>query len=538
MASPQRSVASHVLAVLGVVAVLVVGASVALGFWRASVQVEDAAADQVTDVARTVAASDEVRDALAAGGPTAELTDFAERTRDATGTDFVVVMTPEGVRYTHPNQALVGGTFLGTTDAARRGGIVVEQYTGTLGPSTRAVVPVLDDGRVVGLVSVGIVRAKVSQALWAMWPQMVVPGVVAALVAGTGAWVVARQVRRETLGLNASEVRRLHDHHDALLHAVREGLVIADTSGRVQVINDEAVRLLGLGPDAVGRPVADLGLAPDLAALLVGDAQQVDVAHATGARLLLVSSDAVVRDGRRVATLTTLRDRTELESLTGRLSATQGLADALHARSHEAANRLHTVVTLIELGRAEEAVAFATGRLRGERDADAAILAAIEPPAVAALLLGKSAQASERGVRLTLDPDAHLPAGTAPEQALVTVLGNLIDNALDAVAGRQGAVVEVDAQVDDGLLLTVSDNGPGVPDPARVFERGFTTKDADGPAGRGIGLTLTRQVVEALGGTVTVGRGPGATFEVRLPGAGGLGTTEPGGVAGIGGRDG
>ena len=347
-----RSVASHVLIVLGVVAVLVVGASVGLATWQAARQVEDAAADQVTNVARTVASSDEAREALAVGGATPALTAFADRTREATGTDFVVVMTTDGVRFTHPNPDLVGGRFAGSTDAARAGGLVLEEYTGSLGPSTRAVVPVTHEGRVIGLVSVGIARAKVSQALAGMWPQIVLPGLLAAAVAGTGAWLTARQVRRETLGLNAREVARLHDHHDALLHAVREGLVITGTDGRIQVVNDEAARLLSLPPDAAGRPVADLGLSPELADLLTSARHEVDVPHATGARLLLVSSDAVLRDGRRTATLTTLRDRTELESLTGRLSATQGLADALHARSHEAANRLHTVVTLIELGRA------------------------------------------------------------------------------------------------------------------------------------------------------------------------------------------
>lgn len=512
-----RSVASQVLAVLVVVAVLVVGASTALAFWRATVVVEDDANDQVTDVARTVAASTEAKAALALGRPTAELTTFAEAARAATGTDFVVVMTTEGVRLTHPNPALVGGSFLGSIAAAQAGGVVLEEYTGTLGPSTRAVVPVRDGMQVVGLVSVGIARTKVSWALLGMWPQVVLPGLLAALVAGGGAWVVARQVRRQTLGLGAADLRRLHDHHEALLHAVREGLLIVDSSGRVQVINDEAARLLDLAEAGAGRPVADLGLPAELTALVTSGDRTVDVPYATGSRLLVISSGTVLREGRPAATLTTLRDHTELEALTGRLSATQSLAEALHARSHEAANRLHTVVTLIELGRTQEAVAFATDRLREEQDTDDAILAAIEPPAVAALLLGKSARAAELGVTFTLDPDAHLPAGAAPEPALVSVLGNLIDNALDAVTGRPGAAVTVDAQVEEGLRLTVSDTGPGVTDPAQVFERGYTTKAGQGPGGRGIGLTLTRQIVTGLGGSITVAPGPGATFEVRLP---------------------
>lgn len=331
-------------------------------------------------------------------------------------------------------------------------------------------------------------------------------------------------MRRETLGLNARELRRLHDHHDAVLHAVREGLVITDAAGRVEVVNDEAARLLGLPDDTVGRPVADLGLSNDLAALLTGDGQHTDVPHANAGRLLLVSSAAVQRAGRPVGTVTTLRDRTELEELTGQLSTARGLADALHAQAHEAANRLHTVVTLVEVGRSSDAVAFATAELRATQRQRDAVLAAVEEPAVAALLLGKSAQAAERGVVLELDPDAHLPAGVLAPREAVTILGNLIDNAIDAVAGvadpDADRTVTVDLQTGaDVIVLTVSDTGPGLSDAARAhaFDRGWTTKDAAGPAGRGVGLALVAQTVELLHGRMTVSPPPGATFEVVVP---------------------
>ena len=518
-----RSVASHVLLVLGAVVVLVVGLSLAMAYVQAVRHVEDAAATRVVDVAESIAASDDVREGLASSDPAQALADPIERARAITETDFIVVMAPDGTRYTHPNPDLVGRHFAGTIAPAQQGGTVVEQYTGSLGPSTRAVVPVTVDSRVIGLVSVGIHRAHVDEQLARQLPQVLLPGLAAALIAGIGAWLVARNVRRETLGLNATELRRLHDHHDAVLHAVREGLLIVDDRGLLQVANDEARRLLDLPEDAVGRPASDLGLAPDLAALLQGREQHVDLPHASGGRVLLVSSDVVRRQGRAVATLTTLRDRTELDALTGRLDTTQSLADALHAQAHEAANRLHTVVTLIELGRPDEAVAFATDTVRATQRHGDAITAALADPAVAALVIGKSSQAAERGASLTLDPDAHLPAGLLPPDAVVTILGNLIDNALDALAtlpvGAERAVL-LDAQADEGTVtLTVADTGPGLPAELRdrAFGRGFTTKTTQSPAGRGIGLALVRQTVDLLGGRIDVSGPPGATFTVTLP---------------------
>ena len=521
--TPSRSVASQVFAVLGGVVVLVVGLSLALAWWQAVRHVEDAAADRVTDIATTLASTDDVRDGVLAEDPPAALGAFIERERRSTGTDFITVMSPDGVRYTHPNPDQVGKRFVGNIADAEAGGTIVEQYTGTLGPSTRAVVPVVIDGEVRALVSVGILRTQVSRQLAAELPQILLPGLGAAVLSGAGAWLVAQRVRSQTLGLNAQELRWLHDHHEAVLHAVREGLVITDGDGRVQVVNDEARRLLVLGPDAVGRHSAELGLSPDLAALLAGGLRQVDVPHASGGRVLLVSSDEVVRRGRRVGTVSTLRDRTELESVTGQLSATRSLADALHAQAHEAANRLHTVVTLIEVGRADEAVAFATDELRtSQRQADA-VMRAIEEPAAAALLVGKMSQAHERGLPLELDPDAHLPGGLVPARELVTILGNLLDNALDAVGDlpeQAERSVVVDAQlVGDNVVLTVSDSGPGMAasDWALAFERGWTTKPADGPAGRGIGLALVRQTVDLLGGRLDVSEPPGATVTVALP---------------------
>jgi sensor histidine kinase regulating citrate/malate metabolism len=210
------------------------------------------------------------------------------------------------------------------------------------------------------------------------------------------------------------------------------------------------------------------------------------------------------------------------------LDSERGFTQALRSQAHEAANRLHTVVSLIELGRAEEAVEFATAELELAQALTDQVVAAVSEPVLAALLLGKTAQANERGVELVVSPDSRLDDGLLPDDLsardLVTILGNLIDNAVDAAQGSVRARVTVTAYAADGeVVLRVSDSGPGL-DPAHaglVFQRGFSTKPA-GPGGRGLGLALVRQAVTRHEGVLTVaesdedGEG-GAVFEVRLP---------------------
>ncbi|MET7318613.1 ATP-binding protein, partial [Streptomyces thermoviolaceus] len=232
-----------------------------------------------------------------------------------------------------------------------------------------------------------------------------------------------------------------------------------------------------------------------------------------------------VSGGERRGTVVTLRDVTELQALISELDSERGFTQALRSQAHEAANRLHTVVSLIELGRSREAVEFATAELELAQALTDQVVAAVSEPVLAALLLGKTAQANERGVELVIGEDSGLDDGllprSLPSRDLVTILGNLVDNAVDAAQGCVPARVEVTVRTtDDELLLRVADTGPGV-DPAHadlVFQRGFTTKPT-GPGGRGLGLALARQAVHRHGGTLTVreAEGRGAVFEARLP---------------------
>ncbi|MFJ8010145.1 sensor histidine kinase [Streptomyces fagopyri] len=535
-----RSLAGQLFAMQAVLIAVLVAGYALFTYVSDRSQAEEAAGRQAMAVARSVADAPSVRDAIRTTDPTEPLQPYALQVQRDTGVDFVTIMNPRGIRWTHPDETLIGQHFLGHIGPALRGKSFTETYTGTLGPSVRAVTPVLDNGHLVGLVSAGIKVEAITKRVQDQVTALIGVAGGALALGGIGTYVINARLRRSTHGMNAAELSRMHDYHQAALHAVREGLLMLDGQYRVALMNDGGRELLGVDDEAVGRSVAELGLPAPLTGALLSAEPRVDEVHLTASRVLVVNTSPVT-GGERRGTVVTLRDVTELQALTGELDSERGFTQALRSQAHEAANRLHTVVSLIELGRAEEAVDFATAELELAQTLTDEVISAVSEPVLAALLLGKAAQANERGVELVISEqsgidDGLLPAGL-PARDLVTVLGNLIDNAVDAAQGTVRARVTVTAFTDgSGLVLRVADTGAGV-DPAHaeaVFRRGWSTKPA-GPAGRGLGLALVRQAVNRHDGTLTVteAAGGGAEFEVRLPlppaavGAPGSGVTAP-----------
>jgi len=549
---------------LFVLQVLVVTLLVAIGTTGAVLlareDADHAAIDQVTDIAEAVARSGTVVDAVQRPNPTKILQPYAESVKHATHTDFVVVMATDRTRYTHPTLSLIGKPFVGTIDKALRGGTVIETHMGSLGESVRAVVPVRDEfGTVIALVSVGITTDAINQKLLSRAPAVLVPTALALLLAAAGSWLLSRRLRRQTHGLGPAEMTRMYEYHDAVLHSVREGLVVVDRTGRVTLVNDEARRLLDLPDDA---PVTTLALPGEVADLLTtpndvrgradppttpndahgradlpttpSDARgRADLpttpsdAHGraddqpvlVGDRVLVANQREIRSQGQTIGSVLTLRDHTELRALTGELDSVRGLTEALRAQAHEAANRLHTVLTMVELGRKDEALRLATAELAAAQQLTDQVVGALDEPALAALLLGKSAQAAERGVQLIVDDASRLDGERLPSRDLLTVVGNLVDNALEAVAGTDPprTVTVLVVEEDGEVLVRVSDSGPGLPenDVAAAFQRGWSTKEN----GRGVGLSLVRQVADRHGGTyrVTQRPGGGAVVTIRIP---------------------
>jgi sensor histidine kinase regulating citrate/malate metabolism len=517
------SVAAQLLLLqLVVVAVVVIG-GLGLAVVDARRDAVHAAGDVTLGVAEAMAASPTVRAGARSEDPTARLQSYAEQVRQATGTSFVVVMSTDGIRWTHPDPTQIGGRYLGTIEAARGGATLTEEYTGPLGRSVRSVAPVVDGARVVGLVSVGITTASVQRSIWPSLPPILLAGLGALAVGTAGAFAISRRLRRQTRGLGETQLVAMLEYYDAVLHAVREGMLLLDPSGKVQLANDEARRLLALPDDPVGTELGELDLPTSFVERSGSSVEIRDEIQLVHDKILVVNRTSATWEGRVVGSVITLRDRTDLQAVSGELDSARSLADSLRAQNHEAANRLQTVVSLIELGRAEAAVEFATSELALAQRLTDEVLAAVDDPVLAAMLLGKTAQAAERGIELTVVEGSTVADHDFDPQDLVTLVGNLIDNAMDATGEMdRDRKVEVFCDlVGHRLRLRVGDSGPGLAADQRrqVFTRGWSTKPGADGIGRGIGLALVTEVVRRLGGRIEIGASwlGGAEFTVDIP---------------------
>nr|WP_280760376.1 sensor histidine kinase [Prescottella agglutinans] len=519
------SVARQLLILQLVVLTLVVTATAALTLLDERRDSDDATRREVTGIAETLALSSSTIAALRSPDPTAALQPEVERIRLATGTDFIVVMAPDRTRYTHPDPTLIGQPFEGHIERALAGETFTESYSGSLGPSIRAVTPVKDNGQLLGLVAVGVTRERIGEQFAKGLPPMIGIFAIAVAIAAIGSVLVSNRLRRQTLGLDPDQLRRLYEHHDAVLRSISEGLIVfgrgRDGRARVDVVNDEARRLLWL-PDG---PITPDQLPETLRRIGPDADEEQDEVHLTEDRVLLVGRAPVLWEGRRIGTVVTLRDHTELQSALGELDSARSVAESLRAQAHEYANRLHTIVTMVELGRSDEAVAFTTAELATSQQLIDRLTAAVHEPALAALLLGKVTEAAQQGVELTVTEDTALgPTRALSPLELVTVVGNLIDNAIDAArtSDDDNPWVEVTVVEEDStLVIRVADSGPGM-DPetlAQATTRGYSTKQVDGrPARqRGLGLALVAQVVAQHGGRLRTEPSLAGMLVIEIP---------------------
>jgi sensor histidine kinase regulating citrate/malate metabolism len=522
---------------LGVIAVLLVAVGV-LSVRTSNADFADERGAQMRSVAEYVAALSPVRDRLQgvrdgrypAGDTPRALAPYTDRGVSLSGASTVMVVSLDGRVLASTDPSRVGRRAdLGASDALEGRG-----WSGDVSPGGHRAVaahaPVISeaDGSLLAIVAAEIEYPSLADQVATAAPDLGLFLGLGAVLGLIGTWFVARVVRRSTRGLGTTELANLADHREALLHAIREGVVGVGTDLRVTAMNDAARTTLGLdsGADPVGRRVDELGLDSHVVDLLVGEGADVRDAQAlVGTRVVVFNRGRASSGGRGIGTVTTLRDRTELVSLQSQLSSNLSITDTLRAQTHEFDNRLHTISGLVQLGEYDEVATLVGTLTRHRAEVGEYVAERIADPAVAALVIAKHAVAEERGVTLEVDPGSRLPQ-LAPDLGadLTTVLGNLVDNAVDACAGRPGALVEVWLHADaDGVHVRVRDNGPGIPPELRdaVFVRGFSTKD-DVLGGRGIGLPLVRLICLQRGGEVVVddadpGGREGAEFRVVLP---------------------
>ncbi len=509
------------LLVVAIVLIAVAAVSVA----QSTREFRDVRGQRMIAVAENMASTPVVRDRYDDPFAALVLAPEVDRAVALSGAELAEIADPAGTVRVSSDPARVGQRLDLNASRADEG----RAWSGDvdIGDAHRLVgqVPILAaTGDVLAIVSVSEPYPSIWELLGGAGQRLLVYLGLGAALGMLASWLLSRRIGRHTRGLNISEIASLADHREALLHSIREGVVAVNNDGVITVINDSASDLLGISAGAVGQRADEVGLEPAMVAFLLSSggiqADESDVVITTGTRVLTVNRRAARSQGRRIGTVTTMRDSTELAALQAQLSSHRSVTDTLRAQTHEFANQLHTISGLVQLGEFD-AVRDLVGTLTRRRaEINNAVTQHVSDPAVAALLIAKTSLAAENGVTLRLAADSHL-ATLAPALAtdVITLLGNLIDNAVDVSVGSTEA--EVIVRVDDsaGLVIAVSDSGPGVPAHLRetIFSRGVTSK-ADVPGGRGIGLALVRLVTAQHGGDVEVTDAPdgGALFVVRL----------------------
>ena len=517
----RTSLAAQILLLQLVIVLVTVGAGAAVILYHIRQQIDEYYGQRCLAIAESVAAMPTVREAFDDPRPWTTIQPIAEGVRQVADATFVVVANDRGIRYSHPDPWKIGRHLSTDPSPALAGHTYIGVQVGTLGRSVRAKVPVYNEnGEVIGLVSVGILVEQLNARLWQNAPQILTYLGAVLVLGAAGSVLLARRVKRQTFGLEPSEIAQLVEQREAMLRGIREGVVAFDAGGRITLLNGEARRLLDLPDGSLGHRLDDLELPDRLSDVLSGTDHQPDEVVLRRGRVLVLNWMPVrVRD-RDAGAIVTLRDRTELDELTRELDGARSTTDALRAQSHEFSNRLHTVAGLIELGEYAEAARFITAATAAHERLSGDVAARVREPALAALLIAKSAAAAERGAELRVTDDTDFPVGGDGDMsALLTVVGNLVDNALEALPAEDGWVEVSVQRQEGGTEVRVRDSGPGVAgDLAKeVFSQGFTTKVARSGGSRGLGLALTRQACVRRGGWVRVHNDEGAVFTAFLP---------------------
>jgi two-component system CitB family sensor kinase len=509
----------------------VVGLGFALEAWQLDRSLEQRFQQRALDVAHTLSTQPGLAQAVVdRDQPAVQARALA--VQRATGALFVVITDDAGIRLAHPSPDKIGKVVSTSPQEVLKGREVTNIERGTLGLSARGKVPLrTPDGTIVGEVSVGFDASDISAALVRLLSTSALFLGGALLLGVGGTYALTRLLKRRTFGLEPSDLAELVREREAVLFGVSDGVIALDAAGVVTMANTEALRLIGL-PVRSGDRLLDLDLPPALRRVL-GRRSSVRSVAVVGERVLVVTHRVVQHADRPLGSVITMFDRTEVENLSDELDAVRLMTQALRAQRHEFANRLHTVHGLLHCAGPEptpasaaNAAAEAAEYVDALLDAPDVLVAddsdAIAPATIRAYLAGKITEAAELGVQLSLAESSWVPRKLSAPVEVVTVLGNLVNNALEAAheATVRPARVEVDLLTDgNDLVISVANTGPGIPaDRAgQIFTDGVSSR---GP-GRGLGLAIVRRTAISLGGTVTIthngGDGAMTVFVARLP---------------------
>ena len=452
---------------------------------------------------------------------------YAESVRKATGARFVVVGDHEGRRYSHPVPERIGKLMVGGDNprALERGEAYVSKAVGTLGPSMRGKVPIFaNSGKVIGVVSVGYLQETVESVTEGYLQRVLLWVFGLFLLGGIGTWLIARNVKQSIFGLEPVEIARLFMERNAILDSIREGVVAINDKGQVTMLDHEAAKILKIPPESgIGTSIESILPQTRMLEVLKSGEEQFDQEMIIGGIEVIVNRVPIWQNDRVAGVVSSFRRKDEIDRMAQELTQIQEYSEVLRTQTHEYSNKLHTLAGLIQLGSHQEALDLIGRETSGYQELLGTLAETVPEPLLSAIILGKYNRAQELRIIFQLDPESRMidiPKKINREK-IVTILGNLLENALEAAqentSGKRTVLLSM-TDFGNDLIFEVEDSGPGIEDESvdLSLQHGFTTKSG---TGRGIGLSLVHENLKYLGGHLTVVRSSlgGMRFTIYIP---------------------
>lgn len=474
-------------------------------------------------VARTLADMPVIKQGLVSPQGSQIIAPLADKVKERNNLLFVVVTDMNGIRYSHPNARHIGAHFIGDDlKPALQGNESVGVNRGNLVTSLRVFTPVYDDNaQQIGVVIVGMSLSQVNEQINHSRWNMLWGVLFSALVGSIGCALLIYTLKRILFGFEPYEISTLFEQRQAMLQSVKEGIIAIGKQGEVTLMNQTARRVL-LSPDdfSASNDVVPLPMMATLREVLDSGTAIEDREIIIFGRLIVCNVMPIYAQRQIIGVICTFRDKTEINQLTQQVSGMANYVDAMRERAHEFMNKLHVILGLLQLKRYDKLEAYILQTANNYQVEIGALQSKIRQPVIAGFLIGKITRVLEAGHQLTLDEECFLPDNANEHQVtvLVTALGNLLENAVDALQGQQDGEIEVFLHYHHGMLSAcVGDNGPGMSPElmASIFEKGLSTKGEQ----RGVGLFLVKQQIESCHGNIQVESVPGilTQFIIQLP---------------------
>lgn len=482
----------------------------------------------VMNVAEMVANSREVIDALGKKDPDKIIGPYIEnQLKSLDEIEYIIVVDNEGMRYSHPNANMIGQKFVGGDESrvVKEGDVYISEAIGTLGRSLRAFVPIYngEKNKEIGFVCVGMLTKSIEQSEHMAILYIILISIGSLAVGIVGAFILSNNIKNTLLGLEPEEITNLYNEKIGILDAIYEGLIAIDNNGNITLVNDSALNILHYENEIdkssiIGRNIDEIFPTTNLVKVLDEGKCKFEEEQKINNTVIMTNKIPIKDRDKVIGAIATFRDKTEVTRLAEELTGVKKMAWSLRAQNHEFMNKLHTISGLIQLEEYDEALQFISNVAKNRNNISSILTKKIKDPSLSAILFSKYNKAEENRIKFNIDESSKiskLPKFMDSED-MVSIVGNLIENSLDAVDNDGSGEVYIKIiQYSELIEIKISDNGPGIKDEYmdKIYEQGFTTKEGQ----RGHGMYIVKQIIDRANGKIELKVNNGVNWNIVIP---------------------